>query len=1202
VARARRGGGREPGRPVGGRGVICPSCGAENRSDGKFCFRCGSELARRCGTCGTALRPEARFCDECGTPVETGPASPVRAATAEAPAPAASERRLVSVLFADLVGFTHLAEARDAEDVRDLLTRYFDTCRTLLARYGGTVEKFIGDAVMAVWGTPVAQEDDAERAVRAALDLVDAVAALGQEVGAPELRARAGVLTGEAAVTIGAEGQGMVAGDLVNTAARFQSAAPPGAVYVGEVTRRATEAAVVYEDAGAQELKGKADPVPVWRAMRVVAKVGGGLRSAGLESPFVGRDRELRMIKDLFHVSAEEGRAHLVSVVGVGGIGKSRLMWEVYKYIDGLATTFRWHRGRCLAYGDGVTYWALAEMVRTRAGIVEGEDAGAAREKLQKAVAQTMPDPEERRWVEPRLAHLLGLEEYAARDREDLFAAWRMFYERLADEMPTVMAFEDIQWADQSMLDFIDYLLDWSGNHALFVLTLARPELLERRPSWGAGRKNFTSLSLEPLPPAAMETLLTGLVPGLPVELEERILERAEGVPLYAMETVRMLLDRGLLAAEGSRYRPMGSIEALDVPESLHALIAARLDGLAPQERRVLQDASVLGKTFTRDALAAVSGVPDDALEPLLGSLIRKEVLNLQADPLSPERGQYAFLQDLVKLVAYETLARRDRKARHLAVARHLEATWGSDDDEVVEVVASHYVEAYRAAPDDPDAGEIKALAGAMLARAGERAASLAASAEALRYFEEAANLADDPVQKAEFLERAGRMAWAGGSAETAVTHFERAMSLFEGEGRTHPEARVSARLGVVQWRAGLLDDAIERMEAAFAVLSGDEPDEDLATLAVELGRLHYFRGELGLAQERVETALDLAETLWLPEILSEALNTYGIIQLWRGRAEAGLALTTHALAIALEHDVVPSALRAYNNVGETLARRDRYEDALEQYTKGAGLAHKAGHRNQELSLSVNACYLLVLMGRWDEAVAIVDGVPDPQLTVLGLQASLHLIEVHVARGELERAEALLETFHRYMTAGDVQDRAGVVHARALILLASGDARAALESAEQAWALRESLGVAGEDVKGALVVAVEAALALGDAARARELLAEVEALPPGALPPLLRAQDGRLRARLAAATGEGDPEGGFKMAAGAFRELGTPYWLAVTLADHAEWLVGRGRADDARPLLAEARETFERLRAVVPLERVSTAERRTGAMAGAEGR
>ena len=370
--------------------------------------------------------------------------------------------------------------------MRELLSRYFDTAKTLIGRYGGTVEKFIGDAVMAAWGTPAATEDDAERAVRAALDLVAAVEVLGHEVGAPELAARAGVMTGETAVTLGAEGEGMVAGDLVNTASRVQSAAEPGTVLVGEATRRASEAAIAYQAAGAHELKGKSEPVELWRALRVISERKGAHRSVGLEAPFVGRDRELRLVKDLFHASADERKAHLVSVTGIAGIGKSRLAWEFSKYIDGLADDVYWHRGRCLAYGEGVTYWALADMIRMRSRIAEDEPPDSALRKLRATLSEHLLDAGERSFVEPRLAQLLGLEEHRAADKADLFAAWRLFFERLADAFPTVLLFEDLQWADASLLDFVEYLLEWSRSSPLYVVTLARPELAERRPTWGA--------------------------------------------------------------------------------------------------------------------------------------------------------------------------------------------------------------------------------------------------------------------------------------------------------------------------------------------------------------------------------------------------------------------------------------------------------------------------------------------------------------------------------------------------------------------------------------------------------------------------------------------------------------------------------------------------------------------------------------------
>ncbi len=594
--------------------VICSSCGAENEAGRKFCGECGSRLAAICPTCGSANSATAKFCGECATPLSQTAPGPVATTQPDHEAPTAApsaapiaERRLVSVLFADLVGFTTLAEGRDAEDTRQLLSSYFDLARDVIGRYGGTVEKFIGDAVMAVWGAPVAQEDDAERAVRAALDLVDAVQSLG-----PSIEARAAVLTGEAAVTIGATNEGMVAGDLVNTASRLQSVAPPGSVLVGQATQRAASRAIAFEEAGEQVLKGKASPVPAWRALRVVAERGGRNRRETLEAPFVGRDTELRLLKDLFHATSGEKRARLVSIIGPAGIGKSRLAWEFLKYIDGLVEPVWWHDGRSPAYGDGITFWALGEMVRMRSGLLETDDEPTTRAKVAETLTAHVPDPDERRWIEPALLALLGIES-ATTGSEQLFAAWRTFFERLAATSPVVLVFEDFHFADAGLVDFVDHLLEWSRNVPIYVLTLARPELLERRADWGAGKRSFTSLHLEPLPPDAMRQLLEGLVPGLPKPAVKTIVGRADGIPLYAVETVRMLLAEGKLELEGERYVPTGDLTRLAVPETLTALIASRLDNIPPEERALVSDAAVLGQSFTIAGLSAVSGIATGA-------------------------------------------------------------------------------------------------------------------------------------------------------------------------------------------------------------------------------------------------------------------------------------------------------------------------------------------------------------------------------------------------------------------------------------------------------------------------------------------------------------------------------------------------------------------------------------------------------------
>jgi class 3 adenylate cyclase/predicted ATPase len=1173
--------------------VLCASCGRENREGRKFCVGCGQTLAVDlvCPSCGAPYEPDESFCGDCGTALSSAPPPAVVAESAPVET-AVAERRLVSVLFADLVGFTALSQARDPEEVRELLSRYFDTCRRLVGLYGGVVEKFIGDAVMAVWGTPVATEDDAERAVRAALDLVAAVSALGDEIGAPELRARAGVLTGEAAVNLAAVGEGMVAGDLVNTASRIQSVAEPGSVFVGEATRRASERAIAYEEAGSHELKGKDGETRLWRALRVVSGVGGELRSEGLEAPFVGRDRELRQIKDLFHISADEQRAQLVSVTGIAGIGKSRLAWEFYKYFDGLSQVVYWHRGRCLAYGEGVTYWALADMVRWRCGIAEDEGPQEALPKLQAALEEHLLDPEERRFVEPRLAQLLGLGDATSSERQELFAAWRLFFERLADTYPTVLAFEDMQWADSSLLDFVEYLLEWSRDKPLLVITLARPELLEKRPTWGAGHRNFTAIYLDPLSEQAMEELLLGLVPGLPTGLRDQILARAEGVPLYAVETVRMLLDRGLLVQEGSRYQLAGEVETLEVPETLHALIAARLDGLAPEERRLLGDAAVLGKTFTPQAAAALSGLETARLEELLSGMVRREVLGLQSDPRSPEQGQYTFLQDLLRHVAYETLPKRERREKHLAAAEHLAATLG--EEEVAEVIASHLLDAYRLEPDGAGGEALREQAHGALVRAGERATSLGAAAEAQRYFEQAAELVSDPRQQAEALTRAGEMASRAGENDRAIPLFDRALGLYESAGDTRGAARASAWLGFAEHSLGRVEAAIDRLERVYAALSNDASDPDLAMVAFRLASAHFFAGHVERAAEINERGLDVGEALRIPDQLVRGWTTKAWIASLRHPEEAR-GLFQLAREVALAHENHSSAGNACSNLSDLALQRDRYSESLAYLEEAVTLARRVGGRAGEWFALSEMTFTLTMLGRWEEALATFAELPEERFgRTSNLIAPLNgILEIHLHRGRLDEARQLLAHFEQLAHSPDAQAEASYEAAVAAVRFVEGNSSAALTSAERSFSSRHSLGTTSQNVKFGFLHGLEAAVALGNVGKAKELLETVEALPPGLSSPFLQATAHRFRGHLA-----GDDPGAdrhFTAAVALLRPSEMPFYLAVLQLEHGEWLAARGRPEDAQPLLAEARETFERLAARPWLDRADASASRTAA-------
>jgi tetratricopeptide (TPR) repeat protein len=691
-----------------------------------------------------------------------------------------------------------------------------------------------------------------------------------------------------------------------------------------------------------------------------------------------------------------------------------------------------------------------------------------------------------------------------------------------------------------------------------------------------------------------MEQLLDGFVPGLPGELRAQILARSEGVPLYAVETVRMLLDRGLLERTGDVYRPTGTIGPLDVPETLHALVAARLDGLAPDERRLVQDAAVLGRSFTKAGLAVLSGAAsEDEVAPVVASLVRKEIFSVQADPRSPEHGQYSFLQDLLKRVAYETLTRKDRKARHLAAAAHLEQTWASPDQEVAEVVAAHYLDAYAAAPDAEDAGEIRSKAFDQLVRAADRAASLAAGEEAQHYYEQAAGLAPDPSTQASLLEQAGMMAMQGRRPEAAGPCFEQAIELFQAGGETHPAARVAARLGRAYWLEGKLAEGTERIEQAFRVLADDEPDADLAAVAAELGRLRFFLGEIDAAAERVDRALEIAESLGLPEVLSEALNTKHLVLDAEGRHEEALALLQRAYAIALEHDLGASQRRALINLAYQFVARDDYERARRVDLEGLELSRKWGDRDSETLFLQHLSSQALMMGDWVEVLRLSEEmdevVPDGARPLVRLQALPQLL---AARRQLGEARRILDEGRSLAETGEVQSKVLYLLQEAVVLRAEGRPAEALAAAERALAEREGLGAVHPFFKLVLTEAVEAAFDLDDLDRVAELLCEWERMRPTERTPLLRGEQAYFKARLARRRGLDDGvEEDLLEAEALFRDLTMPLQLGAALAERGDWLAEQGRTEEAEAALAEAREIFERLEANAWLERLQGWER-----------
>ena len=1165
----------------------CDSCGTENRASAKFCEGCGGALARACPSCGVALRSSARFCDECGAAL-VGPDS----ATEQGPRPGigvVAERRVCSILFVDLVGFTPFSEARDHEEVREVLSRYFDVARLTIGRYGGTVEKFIGDAVMAVWGTPVAQEQDAERAVRAGLDLVDAVGVLGVEVGAVGLAARAGVVTGEVAVNLGATGEGMVAGDAVNTASRVQSAAKPGRVLVDESTRRLAEPAIAFSDEGRFELKGKAVPETLFAAIRVLSGSGGSYAPGAMEAPFVGRDAELRTVKDLFNATVERRAPRLAVITGPAGVGKTRLGWEFEKYIDGLADTVLWHRGRCLSYGEGVAFWALAEIVRQRLGIAEEDPTDVAAAKLHEGLIRIVADQAERDYVGVRLGRLLGVpyqsETKAVLTQDELFAGWRLFFEQLAKVAPVVLVVEDAHHADASLLGFFEHLIDWSRGQPIFVVIFARPGHAVIDAGFGVGR-NRSTLSVDPMDAASMDSLVDGLVPEMPVEAREAITERAQGIPLFAVETIRSLIDRGVVQEAGGIHQLVGDIGELRVPDSLHALLASRLDALPMAARSLVADASVAGSSFPKEALMSVSNMDESAVAAALAELVRRDVLEVVADPLSPERGQFRFSQEMLRQVAYDTLSKRDRKAKHLAMAAHLRSTFANDGEEIADAIARHYLDALAVAPGEPDAGDIRSGARGFLVRAAERASRSGALSRSAGLFAQAAAIADADTAPVLFEEAAAASDEAGDhdlSLAHATSAREGYTNLQDGRG----VARAQSREGLALRRLGRHSEARVALLEALEGLRHD-PDGDTVTALRLLGDLEVSGGSSADGRRLITEALDLAQALGLPaRDLAAVFLRRGVGSSMSGRTAEAVADFGETVRLAEQVGDYGLLGLAQLNLADVLGRFDARASA--EVCRSA-MAHtkQSGQREYLAYATANLVTALTEVGDWSGAAAVLDNA----LNVDHLDhLILHLVGGTLAglRGDSSGAEEARQAISRLRESDDVQHQMMANLLDSVTALSTGDDAGALSSAMQVLEKADGAGIGAEDVRWSWPIAARAARVVGDRSGQEAVLAVLDAHPVGHQPPILRAERQLVTALIqidSETPPTSDSLAAVAAAVDAVRVVGHPYQLAHAVIDLAEVIVRAGGigADDA---LEEARSIAERLGCRPLLERIA---------------
>jgi class 3 adenylate cyclase/tetratricopeptide (TPR) repeat protein len=899
-----------------------------------------------CSSCGRENPDDARFCNSCGT-----------ALVAETQA--REERKIVTAVFVDLIGSTARAEQLDPEDVRALLRRYHDTLRRELEGYGGTVEKFIGDAVVAVYGAPTAHEDDPERAVRAALAARNAIAALNERDDALDLHVRVGVATGEALVSLDARpesGESMVAGDVMNTAARIQSAAPVDGILVGAATHRATERAIVYRVHEAVAAKGKAQPVEVWEAVEALGRVAGIAQEPA--SPLVGRDHERALLLGAFARARLDRSTQLVTLVGVPGIGKSRLVAELGQAVIEDEEIISWRYGRCLPYGDGVAFWAFGEIVKAQAGIHENDDAATTTAKLTNAVDDLVPEAE-RRWVIASLEPLVGLvpEDVGLRDRRtELFAGWRIFVESLAEHRPLVLVIDDLQWADDGLLDFVDALVDLVEGVPLLVVACARPELLERRPDWGGGKRNALTVSLPPLSADETSRLVESLLGRDPAddELREAVVERAAGNPLYAEEFVRMQTAGG---------------DTTGLPDSVLGIVTARVDLLPPGEKELLRDAAVMGSVVWSDGLRVVSQQDGETVERLLRSLGRKEFLRREGRSAVLGATEHAFVHTLVRDAVYGQLPRPERVDRHVRVARWIESLPEDRREDRAELLAHHYLEAIELARSAGiDVADLEPKAATALREAGMRAFAIGAFPATVRALRAAADWLPDGLD--------ARALRALGKALTLTQNagqpeLLRAFELLVADGATAEAAVAANDLWHVHWRHGEGAEAASWTARALELIAGAGPTYEHVAVLAQAARHKMLAGDPEEAIALADEAIAMADAVGAPAPRTSALITRATAKGNAGDYSRIQEDFDEALALARLHDQTEVA-RVHSNLGTILSDRGDIRGAIRAAREGVAHAERTGTMGGfgEFALG-NLAEALFLAGEWDEAEGI---------------------------------------------------------------------------------------------------------------------------------------------------------------------------------------------------------------------------------------
>jgi class 3 adenylate cyclase/tetratricopeptide (TPR) repeat protein len=925
---------------------------------------------KRCPSCGEENADRARFCQNCATLL------------AEPDGTLADVRRVVTIVFADVTGSTSLGERLDPEALRRVMGKYFDEMSAVIERHGGTVEKFIGDAVMAVFGIPRLHEDDAVRAARAAAGMREALDALNLELEREHgvgIAARIGVNTGEVVAGNPSAGQRLVTGDAVNVAARLEQAAPPGEIFLGETTYRLVKDAVEVEPVAALDLKGKEEPVPAFRLVKVLADVAGHERH--LDSPMVGRGKELEMLERALERAVTERTSHLFTLLGSAGVGKSRLVGEFLNGSVGTATVLR---GRCLSYGEGITFFPLAEVIHQAADILEGEPPAAARVKLDLLLAE-LPDGE-------RVASLVGgLFGWAPPGAtEDAFWAVRKVLEYIARERPVVVVFDDIHWAEPTMLDLIEHLADWTRDAAVLLVCLARPELLDMRSGWGGGKMNASSILLEPLPSDEASLLVDNLLgrADIPHAARERILEAAEGNPLFVEEMLAMLIDDGLLRFEDGAWRSVEDLANVTVPPTIHLLLAARLDRLDAEERAVIERGAVEGKVFHTGAVTTLS---PDSVRPNVRSrllaLARKELIR-------PDRAEFAgedafrFRHLLIRDAAYQAMPKEQRADLHERFAAWLARAAAERLGEYEEILGHHLEQAYRFRT------ELGVVDGRARELAGSAAEHLYASAV------RADERGDVNAAKA-LLERSVDLSQAAVQLRSLVLVSEVLQELAD-----YPAALANAARSIAVAEA--LGDRRSAVRASLVRIISQGQVDPAHTMAI--------------AQEEATVALDEAGRLADVELRDQAILVLALLSFFQGRTGETVKILDELI------DRAPTmSRRARQEIAGQLGISAYFgslplEDAFAAVDRAYVLQGESPSGEAQ-DLRVRAG-LLGMAGRFEEAhaavdrsVALFEELGTPMAVVATNQATAETLRLE---GRLDDAEQLLREMHEaYESIGE---------------------------------------------------------------------------------------------------------------------------------------------------------------------------------------